>query len=556
MRAGGIYHRTPRPQGGHANRHVARLHEYQGKALLADHGIAVPRGRAVTSADEAASVATELGGRVVLKVQAWVTGRKDKGGVKFADTPAEARDHAAALLGMVFGSFPVTEVLVEEALDIRDELFVSLSIDDAARAPLLLLDLEGGTGIEDRAATVIRLPVNVDTGVDAEAIRQHLAASTIEASYHDALIGAICGAAELAAKHEARSVEINPLVTTADGRVLAADCRMTIDDYAVFRHPDLGIEIARELDHPATDLERLAYDIEQADHRGTFYFAQLPTDLPPLPLGEGGDEGSSSSRGLIGFHGAGGGGSMMSMDAVSNLPGGGFTLANFCDTSGNPSAAKVYRAARVILSQPGLVGYFGSGSGVASQEQFWSAYGLAKAFIEMNMAIPVVVRLGGNSEDRAVEILQDACRDLPATIEGYKKDDTPQACAERFAELVGQLPLPLGEGGGEGGGTHTRHVPSFAGAPGTYHFSIKGGRVWIDRANCDADTARFVVENSSELLTLDGEGKPTLAVDAEEIAKKDSELIALEIECRRAGKPVVFVDLAIDGLDSSKESTA
>ena len=104
----------------------------------------------------------------------------------------------------------------------------------------------------------------------------------------------------------------------------------------------------------------------------------------------------------------------MSMDAVTNA---GFTLSNFCDTSGNPSAAKVYRAARVILSQPGLVGYFGSGSGVASQEQFWSAYGLAKAFLEMNMAIPVVVRLGGNSEDRAVEILQDACKDLPATIE-------------------------------------------------------------------------------------------------------------------------------------------
>src|SRR5205807_4835820 len=109
------------------------------------------------------------------------------------------------------------------------------------------------------------------------------------------------------------------------------------------------------------------------------------------------------SRRRLGFHGAGGGESMMSMDAIVNEN---FTIANFTDTSGNPSAAKVYRAARVILSQPGLIGYFGSGSGVASQEQFWSAYGLAKAFWELDLDIPAVIRLGGNTEDRAVDILR------------------------------------------------------------------------------------------------------------------------------------------------------
>ena len=156
------------------------------------------------------------------------------------------------------------------------------------------------------------------------------------------------------------------------------------------RHPELGIEIAREFDHPPTALERIAYAVEQNDHRGTFYFAQLATAAP------------KGSKGLVGFHGAGGGGSMMSMDAIVNA---GFTIANFTDTSGNPSASKVYRAARIILAQPDLVGYFGSGSGVASQEQFWSAYGLAKAFWELDLDIPAVIRLGGNTEDRAVEIL-------------------------------------------------------------------------------------------------------------------------------------------------------
>src|SRR5207247_4280537 len=116
------------------------------------------------------------------------------------------------------------------------------------------------------------------------------------------------------------------------------------------------------------------------------------------------------SRWIIGFHGAGGGGSKVSMDAIVNEN---FTIANFTDTSGNPSAAKVYRAARIILSQPGLIGYFGSGSGVASQEQYWSAYGLAKAFWEMELSIPAAIRLGGNSEERAVQILQTSCRELP-----------------------------------------------------------------------------------------------------------------------------------------------
>ena len=131
---------------------------------------------------------------------------------------------------------------------------------------------------------------------------------------------------------DASIVEINPLVLTKNGEFVAADCRITIDDYAVGRHPELGIEIAREFDHPPTALEQVAYAVEQNDHRGTFYFAQLATTA------------AKDSKGLVGFHGAGGGGSMMSMDAIVNA---GFTIANFTDTSGNPSASKVYRASGV-----------------------------------------------------------------------------------------------------------------------------------------------------------------------------------------------------------------
>ncbi|MHC4126771.1 MAG: ATP-grasp domain-containing protein [Planctomycetota bacterium] len=503
---------------------MARLHEFQGKALLAEAGIAVPEGGPVTTPQQAAELAARLGGRVVLKAQAWVTGRAAKGGIKFADTPQQAETEAARLLAMKLGHFPVTEVLVERALDISDELFLSLAIDDEARAPVLLLEAHGGTGIEDRAETVRQLPVDMRTGIDAESLRSALRASPVAPQHHDDIAAAVRAVTDLARRLEARSLEINPLVVTADGSVVAADCRVTIDDYAVFRHPGLGIEIARELDHPATDLERTAYRVEQADHRGTFFFARLPAGQV------------AGACKLIGFHGAGGGGSMMSMDAITRL---GFQPANYCDTSGNPSAAKVYRAARIILTQPNLVGYFGSGSGVASQEQYHSAYGLAKAFCEVELSIPAVIRLGGNSEDRAVEILENACRGLPGRVECYRKDDTPAFIASRLGELVEQA-------AGAGWTPRPRNVPGFVG--GSYHFPISDGTVWIDGDRCDAETTAFVIEQSQGLLRNGSDG-PRLAVGEEEAAGKDSEFVALEIECRRAGRPVVFVDLPIEGLD-------
>ncbi len=506
---------------------MARLHEYQGKSVLASHGIAVPRFFVASTPDEAREAAAKLGGRAVVKIQAWTTGRKAIGGVALVQSPDEARKEAERMLAIRVGNFPVTELIVEELLPIEREFFLSLSIDDAARAPVMLLSFDGGSGIEERADAVTRLPVHVTTGPDEAMLNEALGKAGLKDTERADIARAVRQAFEAARSIEARSLEINPLVTTSDGRVMAADCRMTVDDYAVFRHPELGIEIARELDHPPTQLERIAYHIEQADHRGTFYFARLPHE--------------ENDTKLVGFHGAGGGGSMMSMDAVTSE---GFTLANFCDTSGNPSAAKVYAAARVILSQPGLVGYFGSGSGVASQEQYWSAYGLAKAFLEVNLDIPAVIRLGGNSEDRAVEILTDACKDLPAKVEGYKKDDTPRFCGTRFRELV--------EASGVTSEGYTRWVPAFADeSSGALCVEFSRGRVWIDVGACDEIATRLVVEHGSGLFKDEG-GKPALAVPMDVLDGKDSELIACEIECHRAGRPVVFVDMPIPGLDDEE----
>src|SRR5437588_1983940 len=439
---------------------MARLHEYQGKAILAANGFKIPRGRAAFTADEAVAAGKESGGEVVIKIQAWTTGRAGIGGVAFAKKPDEVSDHAKRMLAMKVGQFPIEAVLVEEKIDIEREFFLSFAIDDAARAPVIIFATGGGTGIEERAASTRKIPCDVKSGPSDAALNETVASCKLSRDQARQLAESIRKLFEAARGVEARSLEINPLVLSKSGEFVAADCRITIDDYAVARHPELNIEIAREFDHPPTELERVAYAVEQNDHRGTFYFAQLATAA------------AKDSKGLAGFHGAGGGGSKMSMDAIVNV---GFTIANFTDTSGNPSASKIYRAARIILAQPDLVGYFGSGSGVASQEQFWSAYGLAKAFWELDLDIPAVIRLGGNTEDRAVDILRRMSRLLRAPVEGYRKIDTPAMIAERFAEFIA-------DAGGAKWKPRAPRMPKFVKEKSATTFPVKNGRAWIDTA--------------------------------------------------------------------------
>src|SRR5438552_15776760 len=127
---------------------MARLHEYQGKAILAANGFKIPRGRAAATADEAMAAAKQLGGEVVIKIQAWTTGRAGIGGVAFAKDPDDVRAHAAHMLAMKVGQFPIEAVLVEEKIDIEREFFLSFAIDDAARAPMIIFAAGGGSGTE------------------------------------------------------------------------------------------------------------------------------------------------------------------------------------------------------------------------------------------------------------------------------------------------------------------------------------------------------------------------------------------------------------------------
>src|SRR2546429_9559637 len=170
---------------------MARLHEYQGKSILAANGFKIPRGRAASNADKAVAAAKELGGEVVVKLQAWTTGRAGIGGVTFAKKPGEVRAHATRMLAMKVGQFPVEAILVEEKIDIDREFFLSFAIDDAARAPMIIFAAGGGTGIEERAASTRRILGDVATGPLDSAVDEAVASSGLSTAHAEQLAESI-----------------------------------------------------------------------------------------------------------------------------------------------------------------------------------------------------------------------------------------------------------------------------------------------------------------------------------------------------------------------------
>ena len=512
---------------------MARLFEYQSKKLLKQAGIPIPEGMVVSSPEEAAEAARKLARPVVLKAQVWATGRAEKGGIKFADSPEEAAVAAREMFGLKIKNLSVEKILVEEKIDIESEYFAGLVIDDAAKSPVMIFSSMGGTGIEETAGKhpdkVARASVDVLKGFREFEARDLIRRTGISGDTLTRLSRTLAKFYTVSRKYDARSAEMNPLVLSKQGKVYAADCHFVVDDYAVFRHPDLGIEVAREFDRPPTELEKIAYLVEGNDHRGTFYFFQMLDEV-------------SEKENAIGFNGAGGGGSMMSMDAVLDR---GFKLANYCDTSGNPSASKVYRAAKIILSQPNIKGYFASGSGVASQEQFHSARGLTKAFGEEKIEIPAVLRLGGNFEEKAIEILHTYLKDIPGKVEGYGRDDAPEFCAERMKKLITEnhfLPHKV------------RPVTEPEIKDSAYSFKTVTGEIHIDHEKCGRCVTKGCVKAcSTGILKLEKE-KPVLSINREEAEKgKCTECLACEIFCTYHEQNAIFIRLPIPGLREYRE---
>ncbi len=517
---------------------MARLHEYQGKALLKQFKVTVPQGRVAATPEEARAVAEEIGKPVMVKAQAWITGRASVGGIRKAATPDEAAEAARAILGLKVKGFTVEQVLVEEQVDIAREFYAGVIVDDRAQAPLVMFAGVGGTGIEDIAREhpdkVATTHVDIEFGLQDYQARDLVRKTGIHGTLQRDLGALLVQLYDVARTYEARAAEINPLALTADGKLVAADCRITVDDYAVFRHKDLGITIAREYDRPPTRLEKIAYDVEAGDYRGTFYFIQMAEDFGP-------------GEGYVGFHGAGGGGSMMSMDAVLRQ---GYKLATFVDTSGNPPASKVYRAAKIILATGPIDGYFGSGSGVASQEQFYSARGLFKAFLEAQLAVPAVIRLGGNAEDKAVEILEALNGRIPAKVEGYKKDDSPDFCAARLDALIQEA---RGKKQEVQITNHELRITQPLNHLTTYSFeTVTGGTVTYDHAICATCESKVCIEACAmKILKLDEAGCPVLNIAPADAKKgRCSECLGCEVDCLLYGAGGGKVTLPIPGLDA------
>lgn len=406
---------------------MARLYEYQGKQLLTKANVPIPKGEVVQTPEEARKVSEKIGKPVALKSQIWAGGRGKAGGIRFAENPEQAERVAKELLGSEIKNLKVEKILVEEKLDIEKEFYVGVIVDATreVRAPVVMFSTEGGMDIESvPSEKIAQTVVDVIRGFRLYDALNLAVRLKVPNKFLVPIGHVIMGLFQTFKNYDCRIAEINPLILTKDGKVIAGDCRIAIDDSSVYRHPELGIDVARESPTPPTELDKIAWAIEEGDLRGTCYIAQMVSEIKELNY--------------VGYHGIGGGGAILGVDALNRQ---GLKIANYADTSGNPTAAKVYRAAKVIINQPGIEGYMLGGFIVANQEQWHHAHGVVKALreeIPKRPGFPCVLLLCGNKEKEAIEILKEGTKDLPGRIEIYGSDKVYETefLAKRMKALI------------------------------------------------------------------------------------------------------------------------
>ena len=392
---------------------MAKFLEYQGKEYFRKAGIPVPEGAVANSAEEAAAVAEKIGRPVVVKAQVLAGGRGKAGGVKLASTPEEAGKAAGEILGMKIKGLTVKQVLVEEQLAIKQEFYAGLIINSAqdVRGPVLMFSPEGGMDIESVPADKIAtLNVDVIKGLMLHDTLDMCVSMGVAGGALRPLADVVLKLYNAFRKNDCRALEINPLVLTEEGKVYAADCRMEADDQAVFRHPEFGIKIGREFLKEPTELDLMGWSYEATDFRGTSYIAEMASPE------------ETAAGGYVGYHGIGGGAAMLGMDALNKV---GLKVADYADTSGNPTASKVYRTVKLIMSQPNIEGYFLAGFMMANQEQWHHAHGLVKALREelpKRPGFPVVLLLCGNKEEESQKILKEGLADFGDRVEIYDRE--------------------------------------------------------------------------------------------------------------------------------------
>jgi len=387
-----------------------KLLEYQAKEVLASLGISIPAGRVAHTPEEAAAACEALG-PVAVKAQVPVGGRGKAGGIKLASTPAEARGAAEQIIGMDIKGFKVPLVYCEAALDIAREIYLGFTVDRDARANILMLSSKGGMDIEQVASespdSIARLYPNPWRGpLDFELAQ--LVYDTGLGEYARPLVSTMKKLYRAIPDYDALTAEINPLVVTHAGEVVAGDAKLEIDDNAAWRHKDL------EQKYGAV-IEGDPYEIE-AKKRGLTYV---------------------SLDGDVGIVGNGAGLCMSTLDLVQRAGG---RPANFCDIGGGAKAEVVENALAVILMNPKvkgvLINVFG---GITRGDEV--AKGIVTARDNLKMRLPLVVRLSGTRMEEGREIL------LQNGIEpGVSAWEAAQKIVELSSPLVGR-PGPQGRGG-------------------------------------------------------------------------------------------------------------
>lgn len=355
-----------------------KLHEYQSKQLFARYGIPIPKGRVAATATEARQIAEELGSRVVIKSQVLVGGRGKAGGIRLAKSPKEAEEVATQILGMEIKGLPVRKVLVDEAAHIKQEIYLGITNDRAARRPVMMASSAGGVEIEEVARTTPEkiIKVHVDPLLGLRDFQARDIALGIDLPReHWKVFGEIAhGLWKAYSENDATLAEINPLVITKEKQLVALDGKMLVDDNALFRHADL-VEMRDVDEEAAAETEARKYGLS---------FIKLD--------------------GQIGCMVNGAGLAMTTMDIVKLFGG---EPANFLDIGGGASADKVAAALRIILSDPNVKAIlFNIFGGITRCDEV--AKGILAALVEVKPKIPMVVRLVGTNAEEGRQLLADA----------------------------------------------------------------------------------------------------------------------------------------------------
>ena len=362
-----------------------KIHEYQAKGILRQHGVPVPRGRVAFSAEEAKAAAEELGGRVVVKAQIHAGGRGKGGGVKIADDPDQAAEFAGHMIGMTLVTHQtgpqgrlVKRVLVEETLPIDRELYLGVVLDRKIQKPVLMASSAGGVEIEEVAAKtpefILKETMHPGIGLSGYQARRLAFGMGVGAETIGAVVEAMTALAEAYRATTANLVEINPFVITKDARVVALDAKIDLDDNGLFRHPELN-EL-RDLDEE----EPLETD---AINHGLNYI---------------------KLDGNVGCMVNGAGLAMATMDIIQYAGG---SPANFLDVGGGANADQIKNGFRIILSDPHvkaiLINIFG---GILRVDVL--AEGVVAAARELHIKVPIVLRLEGTNVEIGRKTLDES----------------------------------------------------------------------------------------------------------------------------------------------------